>query len=123
GRAGAFELDCAWIFVASEAGLKPCATTAGFVATTRGFGNPSSVTFAVSVTGDPIATFVTGAIVITGGLLGSSSPGFRLPRVWMIRSVISSTGSSVPYALFVLPFAVIVHVTVPLPKFAGTRTR
>src|SRR3974390_1420108 len=46
----------------------------------RGFGNPSSVTIAVSVTGLETVACGTGATAMVGGLLGFSSPkGTELP--------------------------------------------
>src|ERR1700737_4967356 len=60
----------------------------------RGFGNPSSVTFAVNLTGVETLAATTGATVIDGGLLGFPFPGSNgsaLPPLCMICSLISST--------------------------------
>ena len=47
----------------------------------------------------------TGTIVMTGGSLGSSCPGSRLPSLMTTRSLISSAGRRLPYAVSVRPFA------------------
>ena len=65
-------------------------------ATSRGFGSPSSVTSAVNVTGVPGVTLASGAILIDGGMFGSSRPGSKLPLVMITRSVISCGGISFP---------------------------
>ena len=50
-------------------------------------GNPSSVTDAVNVTGFMVVAPFTGAMLTDGGLLGSSSPGFRFPRAMIMRKL------------------------------------
>ncbi len=97
-----------------------CAPARGLGGAARGFGNPSSVTNAVNVSGAPTLAGRTGSIAIDGGLFGSSSPGFKFPRVMIMRSEISSTGSNCPYAFSVLPCAVTDHTSSFCPQSFGT---